>query len=145
MYNGQTKPGYNLQIATENQFITDFGFFHNPTDTHTMIPFLSSFSDRYGHYAKETCVDSGYGSEENYSFMEAHDMEAYVKYNLFHKEQKRAFKNDIFRIENLYYNPEGDYFVCPMGQQKIMGSVLVIILQGITPCLAPCDSISNIC
>ena len=116
MNNGQTKPGYNLQIATENQFITDFGFFHNPTDTLTMIPFLSSFSDRYGHYAGETCADSGYGSEENYSFMEAHDMEAYVKYNLFHKEQKRAFKNDIFRIENLYYNPEGDYFVCPMGQ-----------------------------
>ena len=116
MNNGQTKPGYNLQIATENQFITDFGFFPNPTDTLTMIPFLSSFSDRYGHYAEETCADSGYGSEENYAFMEAHDMEAYVKYNLFHKEQSRAFREDIFRIENLYYNPEGDYFVCPMGQ-----------------------------
>ncbi|MEE1316570.1 MAG: IS1182 family transposase, partial [Prevotella sp.] len=116
MNNGQTKPGYNLQIATENQFITDFGFFHNPNDTGTMIPFLNSFSDRYGHFAKEACADSGYGSEENYSFMEAHEMKAYVKYNFFHKEQKRAFKNDIFRIENLYYNPEGDYFVCPMGQ-----------------------------
>ena len=116
MNNGQTKPGYNLQIATENQFITDFMLFHNPTDTLTMIPFLTSFSDRYGHFAKETCADSGYGSEENYSFMEAHEMEAYVKHSLFHKEQKRAFKNDIFRIENLYYNPEGDYFVCPMGQ-----------------------------
>ncbi len=116
MNNGQTKPCYNLQIGTENQFITDFGFFHNPTDTLTMIPFLSSFSDRYGRYAKETCADSGYGSEENYSFMEAHGTEAYVKYNLFHKEQKRGFRNDIFRIENLYYNPEGDYFVCPMGQ-----------------------------
>ena len=101
MNNGQTKPGYNLQIATEQQFITDFGFFHNPTDTRTMIPFLTSFSDRYGRFAKETCADSGYGSEENYSFMESNGIEAYVKYNLFHKEQKRAFKQDIFRIENL--------------------------------------------
>ena len=116
MNNGQTKPGYNLQIGTENQFITDFGFFPNPTDTLTMIPFLTSFSDRYGRFAKQTCADSGYGSEENYSFMESNDIEAYVKYNLFHKEQKRAFKKDIFRIENLYYNPEGDYFICPMGQ-----------------------------
>ena len=116
MNNGQTKPGYNLQIATENQFITDFGFFHNPTDTLTMIPFLTSFSDRYGRFAKETCADSGYGSEENYSFMEINDIEAYVKYNLFHKEQKRSFKQDIFRIENLYYNTGEDYFVCPMGQ-----------------------------
>ena len=116
MNNGQTKPGYNLQIATEHQFITDFGFFHNPTDTLTMIPFLTSFSDRYGRFAKETCADSGYGSEENYSFMESNDIEAYVKFNLFHKEQKRAFKQDIFRIENLYYNADEDYFVCPMGQ-----------------------------
>ena len=116
MNNGQTKPGYNLQIATENQFITDFGFFHNPNDTLTMIPLLNSFPSRYGRFAKEACADSGYGSEENYSFMETNGIEAYVKYNYFHKEQKRAFKEDIFRIEDLHYNPEGDYFVCPMGQ-----------------------------
>ena len=48
MRNGQTKPGYNLQISTENQFITDFALFPNPTDTLTMIPFLQSFSNRYG-------------------------------------------------------------------------------------------------
>ena len=47
MRNGQTKPGYNLQIGTENQFITDFALFPNPTDTLTMIPFLQSFSNRY--------------------------------------------------------------------------------------------------
>src|SRR5574344_1318886 len=116
MNNGQTKPGYNLQIGTENQFITDFGFFHNPNDTGTMIPFLNSFSDRYSHMPKECCADSGYGSEENYSFMEASDIEAYVKYNYFHREQKRDFRQDIFRMENLYYNKEKDYFVCPMGQ-----------------------------
>lgn len=115
MNNGQTKPGYNLQIATESQFITDFAFFHNPTDTLTLIPFLDSFRYRYGYHTKEATAYSGYGSEENYSFMEAHDIEAFVKYNLFHKEQKRAFKKDIFRIENLYYNSEEDYFVCPMG------------------------------
>ena len=86
MNNGQTKPGYNLQIGTENQFITDFGLFHNPNDTGTMIPFLSSFSDRYGHMPKECCADAGYGSEENNSFMEACDTEAFVKYNFFHKE-----------------------------------------------------------
>ena len=116
MNNGQTKPGYNLQIATEGQFITDFGLFPNSTDTLTMIPFLNSFSRRYGHFAREICADSGYGSEENYAFMETNGMDAYVKYNLFHKEQKRAFRKDAFRMENLYYNPVGDYFVCPMGQ-----------------------------
>ena len=116
MNNGQTKPGYNLQIATENQFITDFGLFPNPTDTLTMPLFLTSFMRRYGRMASTAVADSGYGSEENYRFMEENDVEAYVKYNYFHKEQKRPFKNDPFRIENLYYNPEDDYYVCPMGQ-----------------------------
>ena len=116
MNNGQTKPGYNLQIGTENQFITDFGLFPNPGDTLTMMSFLGSFSSRYSRVPGEVCADSGYGSEENYAFMEANGMEAYVKYNYFHKEQKRDFRNDIFRLENLFYNAEKDYFVCPMGQ-----------------------------
>ena len=116
MNNGQTKPGYNLQIGTENQFIIDFGLFPNPNDTQTLPPFLSSFAGRYGHMPEEDCADSGYGSEENYRFMEENGIEAYVKYNYFHKEQKRAFKNDPSRIENLHYNAEEDYYVCPMGQ-----------------------------
>ena len=116
MNNGQTKPGYNLQIGTENQFITDFGLFPNPGDTLTMMSFLGSFSSRYSRVPGEVCADSGYGSEENYAFMEANGTEAYVKYNYFHKEQKRDFRNDIFRLENLFYNAEKDYFVCPMGQ-----------------------------
>ena len=116
MNNGQTKPGYNLQIGTENQFVTDFGLFPNPGDTLTMRSFLDSFSSRYSRVPGEVCADSGYGSEENYAFMEANGTEAYVKYNYFHKEQKRDFRNDIFRLENLYYNAEEDYFVCPMGQ-----------------------------
>ena len=66
---GQTKPGYNLQIGTENQFITDFVLFPNPMDTLTMILFLKSFSNRYDRIAHSVVTDSGYGSEENYRFM----------------------------------------------------------------------------
>ena len=40
MKNGQTKPGYNLQIGTENQFLIDFRLFPNPTDT--LTSYLSS-------------------------------------------------------------------------------------------------------
>lgn len=88
MNNGQTKPGYYLQIGTENQFITDFALFSNPTDTLTMIPFLQSFSDRYGKMAEVGVADSGYGSEENYRFMAENGIEAYVKYNYFRAAAK---------------------------------------------------------
>ena len=39
MLNGQLKPGYNIQIAAENQFITNYAVYHRPADTLTLIPF----------------------------------------------------------------------------------------------------------
>ncbi|WP_289747639.1 IS1182 family transposase [uncultured Bacteroides sp.] len=116
MNNGQTKPGYNLQISAENQFITDFALFPNPTDTLTLIPFFNSFLDRYGHLPSVAVADSGYGSEENYRFMDEAGMEAYVKYNRFHLEQRPRYKPNPFHHENFHYNAAEDYYVCPMGQ-----------------------------
>lgn len=116
MNNGQTKPGYNLQIATENQFITDFALFPNPTDTLTLIPFLHSFIERYGRFPGTGVADAGYGSEENYRFMQENGIEAFVKYNYFHKEQRLRYSPNPFHAESLHYNAEGDYYVCPMGQ-----------------------------
>lgn len=116
MNNGQTKPGYNLQISAENQFITDFALFPNPTDTLTLIPFFNSFLDRYGHLPSVAVADSGYGSEENYRFMNDAGMEAYVKYNRFHLEQRPRYKPNPFHHDNFYYNADQDYYVCPMGQ-----------------------------
>ncbi len=117
MLNGQLKPGYNVQISTENQFITNFGIYQRPTDTLTMIGYLESFKTRYGMQSEEIVADSGYGSEENYEYMFSNGMTPYVKYNMFHVEQRRVYRNDPFRVSNLFYNPDGDFFVCPMGQK----------------------------
>ena len=117
MHNGQTKPGYNLQIATENQFIVDYSLFPNPADTKTLIPFLESFQKRYQKMPDTVVADAGYGSEENYHFMSEKGIDAYVKYNYFHKEQQPKFKPDPFKSENFYYNKEHDYCICPMGQK----------------------------
>ena len=114
--NGQTKPGYNLQLSAENQFITDFALCPNPTDTLALIPFFNSFLDRYGHLPSVAVADSGYGSEENYRFMDEAGMEAYVKYNRFHMEQRPRYKPNPFHHDNFHYNAAEDYYVCPMGQ-----------------------------
>ena len=116
MNNGQTKPGYNLQIGTENQFILDFGLFQTPGDPLTMIPFYNSFLNRYGRLPRTGVADSGYGSEENYRFMDEAGIEAYVKYNWFHREQRMHYEPNPFSPQALYYNADGDYYVCPMGQ-----------------------------
>jgi hypothetical protein len=38
--------------------------------------------------------DAGYGSEENYEYLENNDVEAFVKYQYFHKEQSKKWKDD---------------------------------------------------
>lgn len=117
MLNGQLKPGYNVQISTENQFITNFGIYQRPADTLTMISYLESFKNRYGMQSEEIVADSGYGSEENYEYMFSNGMTPYVKYNMFHVEQRRVYRNNPFRVSNLFYNPQDDFYVCPMGQK----------------------------
>lgn len=117
MLNGQLKPGYNVQISTENQFITNFGIYQRPADTLTMISYLESFRTRYGMQSEEIVADSGYGSEENYEYMFRNGMTPYVKYNMFHVEQRRGYRNNPFRVSNLFYNPQDDFYVCPMGQK----------------------------
>ena len=116
MNNGQTKPGYNVQIATENQFITNYGIYWRPTDWGTLIPFLDSFRERYGTQSDEVVADSGYGNEANYAYMESGGIDAYVKYNMFHAETKREYADNSFLVQNMYYNAGEDYYVCPMGQ-----------------------------
>lgn len=116
MKNGQLKPAYNIQISTENQFITNFAPYQNPTDTRILKDFLQSFKGKYNKQSKVVVADAGYGSEENYDYLEKESIQGYVKYNYFHQEKKKAFKKDLRKVENLHYDQENDIFICPMGQ-----------------------------
>lgn len=117
MGNGQLKPAYNAQISTENQFITHVSLHQKPNDTTTLEPHLDGFEEAYQKQSKEVVADAGYGSEENYEMLENKGVAAYVKYNYFHKEQKRPTRNNPFLVQNLFYNQEQDFYVCPMGQR----------------------------
>lgn len=117
MQNGQLKPAYNIQISTENQFITHISIHQTPGDTTTLESHLDGFEKTYEKQSKEVVADAGYGSEENYEILKNKDITPYVKYNYFHKEQKRTMKNNPFLAQNLFYNAEKDFFVCPMGQR----------------------------
>lgn len=116
MGNGQLKPGYDIQQSTENQFITHYQVFSNPTDYLTNIPYQEQFALRYGFHSTTVVADSGYGSEQNYQYFAQKGITAFVKYPLFHKEQHKPYRENAYMVHNLYYNAEEDYYVCPMGQ-----------------------------
>lgn len=117
MLNGQLKPGYNVQISTNNQLIVHYSLHQNPTDTKTLKPHLESFQQAYGFMPKELTADGGYGSQENYEFLEENQIEAYVKYNYFDKERQNPLKSKgPFHVDNLFYNKSKNCYYCPMGQ-----------------------------
>lgn len=117
MKNGQLKPAYNTQISTENQFITHYTIAQTSTDTTTLINHLETFEQTYAQQSKEVVADAGYGSEENYLYLLEREITPYVKFNYFHMEQKRAWKNNPFLQHNLYYNKLFDYILCPNGEK----------------------------
>lgn len=62
-------------------------------------------------------ADVGYGSEENYEYIEREDSEAYVKYSTYEMEQKRSFAKKAYRVENLPYHEAEDEFECHAGKR----------------------------
>jgi len=119
MHNGQVKAGYNLQMGTEHQFIVGYSIHQKTTDTSHLIPHLEQLQQCFGELPARITADAGYGSEENYDYLESKNIQAYVKYNNYHYEKKRAFKKNAFRVENLPYDPASDSYECPAGKRLI--------------------------
>ena len=116
MRNGQLKPAYNWQISTQDQFILGYTIHQTTTDTTTLPAHMESLEETLGQMPDTLVADAGYGSEENYEYLEDKEVEAFVKFNYFHKEQTKKWKTDPHRVENLHYNEQLDCFYCPMGQ-----------------------------
>lgn len=112
MLNGQLKPGYNIQIGTENRYIVGFTIHPNPTDTKTLIPHLKHIETKLGQLPENIIADAGYGSEENYEYLEQKELGNYVKYNKFHWEKKRKNRENPYLAENMPYDQETDSFRC---------------------------------
>ena len=117
MRNGQLKPAYNWQISTQNQYILGYTLHQTTTDTATLPIHLASLKDTLGELPEVLVADAGYGSEENYEYLENNDVEAYVKFSYFHMEQSQKWKENPAKLENLYYNEQQDCYICPMGQK----------------------------
>jgi len=116
MKNGQLKPGYNVQMGTENQFVTGFSIHQRPGDTSCMKPHLEQLKEQRGKLPKNIIADAGYGSEENYEFLESEPLKHFVKYNTFHKEKSKKWQKDVTRVQNWYYVAERDEYICGYGR-----------------------------
>lgn len=119
MMNGQLKPAYNIQISTENQIITHYSTHQKSTDFTTLESHLDGFEKAYQKQSKQVIADAGYGSEENYQLLENKQVDFFIPYNMYRIEQTRKHKKNVFHAQNLFYNSEHDFLVCPIGQKMI--------------------------
>lgn len=132
MSNGQLKPAYNLQISTNNQFITNYSIHQNTTDTNTLKAHLKQYKEQYNSLPAVLTADAGYGSEENYSYLETNKITAYVKYNQFDREQNATIQSKRpYAADKLEYKKKEDYYVCPSGKpMKNIGTYIKITTTG---------------
>ena len=118
MRNGQLKPGYNVNVATCSDFIIGSYISSDRNDVHTLIPFMKQLQKNYaGRNIGSVVVDSGYESEENYCWFEAHpETELYVKPSNHEVAKHRKYRTDISRRENMAYDAQVDTYTCANGK-----------------------------
>lgn len=117
MLNGQLKPGYNVQIGVESEYIVGIGLFPKPTDVTTLIPFLERIKRGTGKTIPNIIADAGYESEENYDYLEENGQISYIKPQNYEIGKTRKYRNDEFRVENLKYNSDTNSYNCKSGQE----------------------------
>lgn len=112
MGNGQLKPAYNLQHGVDSEYITWLTIGPQPTDTTTLIPFLTDAEHHLKFKYKNVTADAGYESEENYLFLEKNGQIAFIKPANYEISKTRKYKNDIGKIENMEYHEGSDFYIC---------------------------------
>ena len=117
MRNGQLKPGYNIQIGVEAEYITGVGVFSDRNDLGTLKPMLENMKKMSGYKYKNVIADSGYESEEAYLYLEKEGQTPYIKPQTYERWKKRSFKNDISKRENMTYDTEKDEYICHNGKR----------------------------
>lgn len=119
MKNGQLKPGYNLTIGVEGEYITGVNITSERSDQLTLIPLIDKMMKEQNHKYNSITADAGFESEENYTYLKNNSQEAYIKPQTYEKSKTKKFKNDISRRENMKYNAEEDYYICSQGKKLL--------------------------
>jgi transposase len=124
MGNGQLKPAYNVQISTNNQYIASYSIHQTTTDTNTLTSHISQHIKDYKVKPSAITADAGYGSEQNYEWLENKRITAYIKHSQFDRKQnKKIREKKPYSADKLAYDDQKDQYLCPSGNpMKNIGS-----------------------
>jgi transposase len=115
MMNGQLKPGYNLQLGVEGEYIVGVDVTPERSDVLTLLPLLDRMEAGIGARHKNVVADAGYESEENYKGLVQREQTSYIKPQNYELSKKKKYKNNAYLRENMTYDETNDTYTCPNG------------------------------
>jgi transposase len=116
MKNGQLKPGYNLQLGVEGEYIVGADLSSERSDERTLLHLLNRMYKGLGRRHEAVTADAGYESEENYKELEQYGQAAYIKPQNYEKSKTPGYRNNAYLREHMPYDPEADTYTCPAGK-----------------------------
>jgi transposase len=114
MKNGQLKPGYNVTLAVDAEYIVNAMISQERSDAGTFIPMMEKL--QYLGYTKPV-ADAGFESEENYTWCEENGQIAFIKPANHDRAKTRKYKSDIGKRENMPYDVKEDAYICHAGHK----------------------------
>jgi transposase len=121
MKSDQILPAYNVIIGSNEQIIINYSIHQKPSEVDRFIPHMRKLQrTTRGKLPERIIGDSAYGSEENYNFLENHQIENYLKYGSFYQQQKGINQKKRFHKDNFTYREEEDKYYCSEGQAMEM-------------------------
>ncbi len=117
MRNAQLKPGYNIQLGVEGEYITGVQVSSERSDQLALIPLLERMEEHLGRSYEDVTADAGYESEENYSYFEGRTTECYIKPQNYERSKTKKYKSNMALRENMAYDPDLDEYTCQAGKR----------------------------
>lgn len=109
-------PAYNVQMATCDEFVLGSLLSNSAGDTRLLPDVMNMLESlEVKEQMEQLLVDPGYGSLENYTYLDEHGIEYLIPHMLWRYESKRKYKNNPTTIDKFYrYSPEA--IICPEGR-----------------------------
>lgn len=117
MRNAQLKPGYNIQLGIEGEYMTGVYISSERSDQLALIPLMENMESHLGQCYSDVTADAGYESEENYTYFEDKAIECYIKPQNYERSKTKKYKSNMALRENMPYDAVLDEYTCQNGKK----------------------------
>lgn len=116
---GVIRPSYNCQLAVaEGQVIVAADVTTCAVDFGELSGMVERAEENLGEKVETVIADAGYGSYDNYEYLDEKEKDAYIPDCDFEKARHRSPQDerDRYHKDNFTYHREEDRYICPEGK-----------------------------